>query len=152
VSDIRCSFCSLSLREMSAREVTGKMFAGPAGIHICADCVKLCVDILVEGQRADGLLTALGDNVNLVATLTRDLEAATSRVRDLEFEIKMIAKSVARAMPGPHAIRCMWCDLDLDSDAAARVHVATCEQHPAVVELRREQQRKQRRPGARRTS
>jgi hypothetical protein len=153
---IRCSFCSISHRELTARmnAVPGiyKMIAGPVGVYICADCVKLCVDVLVEGQPADGALTALGDNVNLVATLTRDLEAATSRVRKLESEIGLIAKSVARVLPGPHAIKCSWCDLALDSDAAAREHVATCDQHPAVIELRRVQQRRQRRAGARRTS
>jgi hypothetical protein len=159
-NEIRCSFCSISHREMSAKAAMGlsgiyKMIAGPAGIFICAECVGLCADILVEG-RAKAELAPIGDNVELVAKLTtepdtattRELAAATARLRALEFALGEIAASATRAMPDLRALRCMWCELALANDDAAREHVATCKKHPAVIELRR----KERRPRAARRS
>lgn len=142
-SETRCSFCAISLRDLADR----KMIAGPVGVYICTDCVKLCVDILVEG-RTDATLTTIGDNIDIVNKLRTELDVATARVRMLEFEIGMIAKSVARAMPKVRRIHCAWCDIDLADDDAAREHTAICDKHPAVIELRR----MKRSPRARRPS
>jgi ATP-dependent Clp protease ATP-binding subunit ClpX len=38
----RCSFCNRSAEE------TGKLIAGPKGVHICNECVELCNEILAE--------------------------------------------------------------------------------------------------------
>jgi hypothetical protein len=137
MSDIRCSFCSIEARAM----VDKLMIAGPHTIYICSDCVALCADVLVE-KKANDLLKVVGEEVDLIARLTRERDSAVDRARTLEFELSLIARSVARVSPAPHAVRCMWCDLALDGEAAARAHVATCEKHPAVIELRRQQPRR----------
>jgi hypothetical protein len=137
MSDIRCSFCSIEARAM----VDKLMIAGPHTIYICSDCVALCADVLVE-KKANDLLKVVGEEVDLIARLTSERDAAVDRARTLEFELSMIARSVARAMPEPHTVRCMWCDVSLDGEAAARDHVATCDKHPAVIELRRQQPRR----------
>jgi ATP-dependent Clp protease ATP-binding subunit ClpX len=38
----RCSFCSRNAEE------TGKLIAGPKGVHICNECIELCNEILAE--------------------------------------------------------------------------------------------------------
>lgn len=142
MSEIRCSFCSIEARAL----VDKVMIAGPHTIYICSDCVALCADILVE-KKANEIMKVVGEDVDLIARLTSERDAAVDRARTLELEMSLIARSVARAMPAPHAVRCMWCDIALDGEAAARAHVATCDKHPAVIELRRQQAR---RPAARR--
>ena len=42
---MRCSFC----RKRSA-QVAG-LFAGPDGVHICNECLKICEDILVDYEQ-----------------------------------------------------------------------------------------------------
>ncbi len=42
-SDVsKCSFCGKSQKEV------GKLIAGPGGVYICNECVKLCNDIIEE--------------------------------------------------------------------------------------------------------
>jgi hypothetical protein len=137
MSDIRCSFCSIEARALGDRV----MIAGPHTIYICSDCVALCADIIVE-KKANDLLKVVGDDVDLIARLTSERDAAVARANKLQLEMSLIAQSVARAMPEPPAIRCMWCQVAIDSEASAREHVATCEKHPAVIELRRLQPRR----------
>ena len=38
----KCSFCGKSQKEV------GKLIAGPGGVYICNECVKLCDDIIEE--------------------------------------------------------------------------------------------------------
>jgi hypothetical protein len=39
---VKCSFCGKSQKEV------GKLIAGPGGVYICNECVKLCDDIIEE--------------------------------------------------------------------------------------------------------
>ena len=51
--EIRCSFCGKSAKDVR------KMIAGPDGVHICDECVRLCREIVDEELpgAADGSLT-----------------------------------------------------------------------------------------------
>ncbi len=43
---LRCSFCGKSEKE------THRMIQGPAGVRICDECVRLCMDIVEDGYQA----------------------------------------------------------------------------------------------------
>lgn len=151
-SNIRCSFCAVTGRELFVRAAPGKLIAGPADVYICSDCVGLCAEVLIE-ERAGGSLTAIGEHVDIIATLTSERDALTSerdaavaRARRLELGMEVIAKSVVQAMPELRGLRCMWCNVQLADDAAAREHVATCAKHPAVIELRALEAKRRARP------
>lgn len=107
----RCSFCGV--------------------VQLCAE--QLGAEIVVERRDSAGPVKQAAE--------TRELEDARRRVSKLESAIKAIAREVTQLIPGPLSIRCMWCDILLDSKDMAREHVATCERHPAVVELRKLQER-----------
>lgn len=123
VSELRCSFCGIAHRDIPG----WALIAGPA-VYICSDCVQLCAEIVEERRGTAGTVKQAGGAV--------DLEYAR-RVSTLELAIKAIAREVVQVMPGPHSIRCMWCDRQLEGEGEAREHVETCERHPAVVELRK---------------
>jgi hypothetical protein len=130
VTDILCSFCGIA-----ARQLTGQpMIAGPK-VYICAGCVQLCAEIIVEQRDSAGGLKEINGAASVLTTAMRDLEDARRQASKLEAAVKTIAREVAKVLPGPHAITCMWCGAALDDEAAARDHVATCAKHPAVVEL-----------------
>lgn len=107
----RCSFCGV--------------------VQLCAE--QLVAEIVVDRRDSAGPVKQAAE--------TRELEDARRRVSNLESAIKAIAREVTRVIPGPLSIRCMWCDLRLDSKDIAREHVAICDLHPAVVELRKLQGR-----------
>jgi ATP-dependent Clp protease ATP-binding subunit ClpX len=44
----RCSFCGRDSREV------GRLIAGPDGVHICDQCIRLCRSIVTEGRAPDG--------------------------------------------------------------------------------------------------
>ena len=44
---LRCSFCSKSEKE------THRMIQGPAGVRICDECVRLCMEIVEDGYEAE---------------------------------------------------------------------------------------------------
>ena len=41
-NDVRCSFCN------KTQDQVRKLIAGPAGVHICDECIEICSDILDE--------------------------------------------------------------------------------------------------------
>ena len=41
---IRCSFCNKTQKEVK------KMIAGPAGVYICDECIKICENILLTSE------------------------------------------------------------------------------------------------------
>ena len=43
---LRCSFCGKSEKE------THRMIQGPAGVRICDECVRLCMEIVEDGYQA----------------------------------------------------------------------------------------------------
>ena len=44
---LRCSFCGKSEKE------THRMIQGPAGVRICDECVRLCMEIVEDGYQAE---------------------------------------------------------------------------------------------------
>ena len=44
---LRCSFCGKSEKE------THRMIQGPAGVRICDECVRLCMEIVEDGYEAE---------------------------------------------------------------------------------------------------
>lgn len=130
VSDPVCSFCGISMRQLNG----STMIAGPS-VYICAGCVELCADIILERRDGGGPLKDIGRSTDRLAQLTRDLEGSRRRTRELELAIRSVIRAIATVTP-PKAITCMWCDELLDSNEHARGHVATCEKHPAVIALR----------------
>lgn len=59
---IRCSFCNKTQKEVK------KMIAGPAGVYICDECIKICENILLtsEGVQNEDNYTINSDNkINL---------------------------------------------------------------------------------------
>jgi ATP-dependent protease Clp ATPase subunit len=46
---LKCSFCGKSQTEVK------KIIAGPAGVHICDECIDLCNEIIVEDIDAEGV-------------------------------------------------------------------------------------------------
>ena len=59
---IRCSFCNKTQKEVK------KMIAGPAGLYICDECIKICENILLtsEGVQNEDNYTINSDNkINL---------------------------------------------------------------------------------------
>jgi hypothetical protein len=64
---VYCSFCT------RASDDVGRLVAGP-GVHICADCVALCVDVLAAARQAD----------EARATEVRDTEVGDTEVRETE--------------------------------------------------------------------
>lgn len=135
-TDIRCSFCAATLRELSARH--GTMIAGPSPIYICSECVVLCTEIMQErakaGAGADAVVKVIGDQVNIIASMAKELEELRASARPMEYAIKSIAQTVAHVLP--RKITCLWCEAPLADDAAAKEHVGSCEKHPAVIALR----------------
>lgn len=130
VPEIRCSFCGRSNRD------TKKMISGPRAF-ICDECVQLCAEIIVDERTPDGsALTVIGDHASTRAELTSRLTASEARARDLESAIRDIVRAVARVTETPKVIGCMWCGVELTDEGSARSHVATCDQHPAVIRLR----------------
>ena len=49
---LRCSFCGKSEKE------THRMIQGPAGVRICDECVRLCMDVLEDGYEPHDELEA----------------------------------------------------------------------------------------------
>lgn len=41
-----CSFCG------KEKEGVSRLLAGPAGVYICEDCVKLCSELLADDEKA----------------------------------------------------------------------------------------------------
>ena len=122
-----CSFCAKARREVST------LIAGPR-VYICEECVQLCCEILVE-RRASGKLTTMTDGADTVGKLHAELQV----LRESEGKLRNAVSSIARSLEAVtewKSIHCMWCALALSSEEAAREHVATCEQHPAVIKLR----------------
>ncbi len=71
-----CSFCGAS------RMAVGALLAGPNGIHICDACVRLCVDVIDEQDRAtsnDPLRRILSALLRDLASLPRPFSLADTR-------------------------------------------------------------------------
>jgi len=47
-SKLRCSFCSKGQREVK------KLIAGPS-VYICNECVDICVEIIIDSSRQEGV-------------------------------------------------------------------------------------------------
>jgi ATP-dependent protease Clp ATPase subunit len=45
-AELRCSFCNKTQRQVR------KLIAGP-NVHICDECVEICVDIISEPRKGD---------------------------------------------------------------------------------------------------
>ena len=58
---VRCSFCNRTQKEVN------KMIAGPAGVYICDECIKICEHILMssEDEAEDENYTINDSEINL---------------------------------------------------------------------------------------
>lgn len=131
--EYRCSFCGKDLREVA------KMISGPT-VFICNECVELCAEIMAgdEGPVASGKLKALGEHTSTLATIIAERDAAVKvagHAVAFRKALVLAGNTIADAI-GAQFVRCMWCKKACDGEDEAREHVATCEQHPAVMKLR----------------
>jgi ATP-dependent protease Clp ATPase subunit len=81
-TDWRCSFCGKPGDEVH------NLIAGP-GVHICDDCVRLCVDINAANHEGDHGLV-------LLAKLTAASDALVERLRGEGVAWERIAEALRR--------------------------------------------------------
>ena len=62
--EIRCSFCGKSAKDVR------KMIAGPDGVHICDECVRLCREIVDEELPGTDVLFYYLRQIDLNGTTT----------------------------------------------------------------------------------
>jgi ClpX C4-type zinc finger len=100
---LHCSFCNKSLSDVR------KLIAGPT-VHICDECVSVCVDIIVDDRRVSGS----GEDAKASLELQAKLRAhRMNAARPLE--------SVAsEALPEWH-VRCALCRFVVATDDAMQV-------------------------------
>jgi hypothetical protein len=98
-----CAFCSKSLSEVR------KLIAGPT-VHICDECVGVCVDIIVDDLRVSGS----GED----AKATLELQARL-RAHRMNAE-RPLAQRPSEALPEWH-VRCALCQLVVATDDAIQV-------------------------------
>jgi hypothetical protein len=137
VSDFKCSFCGKPQAECLA-------LIQATAVFICDECVGLCVSILVE-KKIDAPFKLIGDAGKLLVKLQADADAAIERARsdhaviqDLRSKFHTVFDSVRElglALDEPRRQRCCWCGY-IAQEPVMKEHVATCDQHPAVIRLR----------------
>jgi len=101
---LHCSFCNKSLSAVR------KLIAGPT-VHICDECVSVCVDIIVDDLRVSG-----GSGEDAKASLE-----VQARLKAHQMNAARPIESVANdALPEWH-VRCALCRLVVATDDAMQV-------------------------------
>jgi hypothetical protein len=122
--DFCCSFCGKPRRQVAV------LISGPR-VFICDECVGICVDVLVD-EKSKGRLEVIGERVDAMAKLQAERDEAQDELGKLRRIVKRIEDALG---PPPVKIKCLWCNLDLESRDVAKEHVGSCEKHPAVIKL-----------------
>lgn len=140
LDDFACSFCSKWRREVQ------KLISGPR-VFICDECIELCAQIMADESREEfTTIRVVGGHTAALATLAAardaelvqlrsDIRAAREESRRYRAALVKAGNAIADVTVQPF-VRCMWCQLELADEAAAREHVGNCDKHPAVIKLR----------------
>lgn len=127
--NIECSFCGLDMRHAP------RMISGPK-VYICADCVGLCTEILVDEKKSDDRMRLHGA-AQKMGELREQLEASDRDRKHMRTFLRLAIRNLNEAIgKNPQGSYCTWCDQENLDNEDARRHAAACEKHPAVIRLR----------------